>query len=45
MMDRDKIDDRYVEWKKYYTDELADLIWRGHQKQFDLFGYDKDSWK
>jgi len=45
MMDRNKDDDRYVDWKKYYTEELADLIWRGHQKQFDLFGYDKDSWK
>jgi len=45
MMVRNKDDDRYTDWKSYYNDELADIVWRGHQKQFDLLGYDKNSWK
>mgnify|MGYP000019358509 CR=1 FL=1 len=35
------------DWKKYYTQELADIIYNHPEikKMFDLTGYDRDSWK
>jgi len=32
-------------WKKYYDQSLADLVYYNHPDSFELFGYDKDSWK
>jgi hypothetical protein len=32
-------------WKKYYDQSLADLVYYNHPESFDLFGYDRDSWK
>jgi hypothetical protein len=32
-------------WKKYYDQVLADLVYYNHPDLFELFGYDKDSWK
>ena len=32
-------------WKKYYDQSLADLVYYNHPDWFELFGYDKDSWK
>jgi hypothetical protein len=32
-------------WKKYYDQALADLVYYNYPDSFELFGYDKDSWK
>jgi hypothetical protein len=32
-------------WKSLYTQELADLVYFGMEKQFKLFNYNKDYWK
>jgi len=32
-------------WKKYYDQSLADLVYYNHPDWFELFGYDKNSWK
>jgi hypothetical protein len=32
-------------WKKFYTQEIADIIYYRMPRYFDLFGYDKNSWK
>ena len=32
-------------WKKYYDESLADLVYYNNPETFELFGYDKDSWK
>ena len=32
-------------WKKYYDQVLADLVYYNHPDLFELFGYDKDSWR
>jgi hypothetical protein len=32
-------------WKQFYTQEIADIIYYRTSKHFDLFGYDKNSWK
>lgn len=41
--------DEYVgefqHFQKYYTQELADLVYNNLKEYFDYFGYDKDSWK
>jgi len=33
------------DWKKHYTKEIADLIYNWAKKDFELYGYDKESWK
>jgi hypothetical protein len=33
------------DWKKHYTKEIADLVYKWAQKDFELYGYDKESWK
>jgi hypothetical protein len=33
------------DWKSLYTQELADLVYFGMEKQFNLFNYNKDYWK
>jgi hypothetical protein len=32
-------------WKKFYDRDLADLVYYNNVNKFELFGYDKDSWK
>lgn len=32
-------------WRKFYTQEIADIIYYRMPNYFELFGYDKDSWK
>jgi hypothetical protein len=32
-------------WKKYYDQSLADLVFYNHPNTFELFGYDRNSWK
>jgi hypothetical protein len=32
-------------WKKYYNKRIADLVYYNFPNNFELFGYDKDSWK
>jgi hypothetical protein len=32
-------------WKKFYTKNTADLVYYRMPRYFDLFGYDKNSWK
>jgi len=32
-------------WKKFYTQETADIVYYRMARYFDLFGYDKNSWK
>jgi hypothetical protein len=32
-------------WKKFYTQEIADIIYYRMPRYFELFGYDKNSWK
>jgi hypothetical protein len=32
-------------WKKYYNQRLADLVYYNYVNNFELFGYDKNSWK
>jgi hypothetical protein len=33
------------DWRLLYTQELADLVYFGMEKQFTLFNYNKDYWK
>ena len=35
----------YADWQSYYTQELADLVYKEYTDQFNLFNYDKNSWK
>jgi hypothetical protein len=32
-------------WKKYYNKRIADLVYYNFPYNFELFGYDKNSWK
>jgi hypothetical protein len=32
-------------WKKYYNKRIADLVYYNFPNNFELFGYDRDSWK
>lgn len=32
-------------WKKYYDQSLADLVYYNHPDTFELYGYDRNSWK
>ena len=32
-------------WRDYYTQKIADIVYNELKDQFDMFGYDKDSWK
>lgn len=42
---RDKTNNAYADWKSYYTQELADIVYSKHKDQFAILGYDKESWK
>ncbi len=32
-------------WFDFYTEELADLVYNNLKEQFDLFDYERTSWK
>jgi hypothetical protein len=32
-------------WKKFYDQDMADLVYYNNINSFELFGYSKDSWK
>ena len=32
-------------WKEFYNQQTADLIYKWAKKDFELYGYDKESWK
>lgn len=32
-------------WKQHYTQEIADLVYEWAKKDFELYGYDRESWK
>ena len=32
-------------WKKFYDQDMADLVYYNNVNSFELFGYNKDSWK
>lgn len=34
-----------LDWRDFYDKSLADLVYYGTQSYFELFGYDKNSWK
>ena len=42
---RDEYQGEFQYFQKYYTQEIADLVYDNHKEYFDLGGYDKDSWK
>lgn len=42
---RDEYIGEFQHFQKYYTQELADLVYGNLKEYFDYFGYDKDSWK
>ena len=33
------------DYKKYYTEELANIVYNINKKEFEAFSYDKNSWK
>jgi len=45
VLKKDDKDDRYADWQFYYDQEAADMVYAGQQRQFEMLGYDKDSWK
>jgi len=44
---RSATDSRYANWRSFYACDkrLADMIYNNYKTQFELFGYEKDSWK
>jgi hypothetical protein len=32
-------------WSDFYTEKLADFVYENLKEQFDLFGYERNSWK
>jgi hypothetical protein len=39
------IGDYRKSFKEYYNQETANIVYTNYKEYFDLFGYDKDSWK
>jgi len=33
------------DWRDLYTQETADIVYENLKEQFEMFGYDRDSWK
>ncbi|NOZ06604.1 MAG: glycosyltransferase [Chloroflexi bacterium] len=33
------------DWRSFYTQEIADMVYAWARKDFELYGYDRDSWK
>lgn len=42
---RDNKNTNYANWRSFYTEELAEIVYQTYQNQFTIFGYEKDSWK
>lgn len=42
---RDNKNVNYADWRRYYTEELAEIVYKVYQNQFKQFNYSKDSWK
>ena len=42
---RDQKDNRYADWRSYYTKKIADKVYEKCALQFELLNYSKDSWK
>ena len=42
---RDSKDERYADWRKYFNQDIADIVYEKCKEQFTLFNYNKDSWK
>lgn len=40
-----QMNEKRKNWKEFYNQELADLVYEKFLEQFQLFGYHKDSWK
>ncbi len=41
-----RVDDgKYSDYKIYYNQQLADIVFERNQNIFEFFGYEKDSWK
>ena len=38
-------DGKYSDYKFYYNQELADIVFERNQNIFEFFGYERDSWK
>jgi len=36
---------KWKDYKEYYNQELADIVYEKKQNYFKVFGYDRDSWK
>lgn len=34
-----------LDWRDYYNQEIADMVYHGSVRYFDVVGYDKNSWK
>jgi hypothetical protein len=32
-------------WKKFYTQQTADMVYYRMSRYFELFGYEKNSWQ
>jgi len=41
----DEYNGNHQHYQKYYTQEIADIVYETHKEYFELGGYDKDSWK
>jgi hypothetical protein len=35
----------HIPWQNFYNQELSDFVYQKTQKQFEMFNYEKDSWK
>ena len=42
-----EVDDYNIkeDWRDFYSEEIADLVYRELHEQFEMFGYSRDSWK
>jgi hypothetical protein len=36
---------QFADWKSYYNENLANIVYTNNKEQFEVFGYAKDSWK
>ena len=44
-LNRDPRAPQYADWRSYYNQSLADIVYSNNKEQFEAFGYLKDSWK
>ncbi len=36
---------KHDQWKSYYTEEIADIVYKIYREDFQMFKYSKDSWR